>query len=106
MTRGAIWAAAWKLSGASEGSAWLTKVFDGANDLMPIYEEKDFLRSLHLRYLGQDDLPGSDAPQNPPPPPGGHTPAGAATAGHAPARRGSSPKKKTAQKQVASGKLG
>jgi hypothetical protein len=102
VTLGAIWAAAWKLSGASEGSAWLTKVFDGANDLMPIYEEKDFLRSLHLSYLGQDDLPGSDAPQNPPPPPGGHAPAGAATdRGHAPARPSSSPEKKTAQKQAA-----
>jgi hypothetical protein len=94
VTLGAIWAAAWKLSAASEGSAWLTKVFDGANDLMPIYEEKDFLRSLHLPYLGQDDLPGSDAPQNPPPPPGGHAPAGAANdRGHAPARPSSPPKK-------------
>jgi hypothetical protein len=94
VTLGAIWAAAWKLSGASEGSAWLTKVFDGVNDLMPIYEEKDFLRSLHLPYLGQDDLPGSDAPQNPPPPPGGHAPAGAANdRGHAPARPSSPPKK-------------
>jgi hypothetical protein len=79
VTLGAIWAAAWKLSGASEGSAWLTTVFDGTNDLMPIYEDKGFLRSLHLSYLGQDDLPGSDAPQNPPPPPGGHAPAKATT---------------------------
>jgi hypothetical protein len=95
VTLGAIWAAAWKLSGASEGSAWLTKVFDGANDLMPIYEEKDFLRSLHLKYLGQDDLPGSDAPQDPPPPPGGHAPIGAATdRGHAPARPRSSPERR------------
>jgi hypothetical protein len=102
VTLGAIWAAAWKLSGASEGSTWLTKVYDGAKDLMPIYEDKDFLRSLHLAYLGQSDLPGSDAPQNPPPPPGGHAPAGAANdRGHAPARRSSSPKKKIAQKQAA-----
>jgi hypothetical protein len=70
VTLGAFWAAAWELSGASEDSAWLTTVFDGTNDLMPIYEDKDFLRSLHLAYLGRADLPGSDAPQNPPPPPG------------------------------------
>lgn len=69
VTLGAIWAAAWKLSGASNDSDWLTTVFDGTQDLMPIYEDQDFLRSLHLRYLGQDDLPGSDAPKNPPPPP-------------------------------------
>jgi hypothetical protein len=79
VTLGAIWAAAWKLSGASKDSAWLTTVFDGTNDLMPIYEDKEFLRSLHLHYLGQDDLPGSDAPQNPPPPPGGQAPAKATT---------------------------
>jgi hypothetical protein len=36
---------------------------------MPIYEDKGFLRSLHLEYLKQDDLPGSDAPKNPPQPP-------------------------------------
>jgi hypothetical protein len=69
VTLGAIWSAAWTLSGASEGSAWLTTVFDGANDLMPIYDDTGFLRSLHLSYLGQEDLPGSDAPNNPPPPP-------------------------------------
>lgn len=79
VTLGAIWAAAWELSGAPDDSAWLTTVFDGTNDLMPIYEDKDFLRSLHLAYLGQDDLPGSDAPQNPPAPPDGHAPAGAAS---------------------------
>ncbi|CQD18505.1 hypothetical protein BN1232_04247 [Mycobacterium lentiflavum] len=89
VTLGAMWAAAWKLSGASKSSAWLTTVFDGATDLMPIYEDKDFLRSLHLAYLGQDDLPGSDAPQHPPPAPHGD----------APAR--SSPKNKTAQKRAA-----
>ncbi|KAB7754253.1 Nal1-like putative serine protease [Mycolicibacterium mucogenicum] len=71
VTLGALWTAAWKLSGASKDSPWLTKVYDGTKDLMPIYEDKNFLRSLHLKYLGQDDLPGSDAPKNPPPPPGG-----------------------------------
>ncbi len=69
VTLGAIWAAAWTLSGASDESAWLTTVFDGPNDLMPVYEDKDFLPSLHLKYLGQNDLPGSDAPPDPPPPP-------------------------------------
>lgn len=69
VTLAALWAAAWELSGASDDSAWLTTVFDGAKDLMPIYEAKEFLRSLHLTYLGQDDLPGSDAPRNPPPTP-------------------------------------
>jgi hypothetical protein len=28
---------------------------------MPIYEDKVFLWSVHLGYLGRDDLPGSDA---------------------------------------------
>jgi hypothetical protein len=102
VTLGAIWAAAWKLSGASEESPWLTKVFDGAKELMPIYEKKGFLPSLHLTYLGQADLPGSDAPQNPPPPPGGGAPVGAANArSQAPARPSSPPKKKTVQKKAA-----
>jgi hypothetical protein len=70
VTLGAMWAAAWKLSGASKTSPWLKKVYDGTADLMPIYEKKGFLRSLHLKYLGQEDLPGSDAPQDPPQPPG------------------------------------
>ncbi|BBY62816.1 Nal1-like putative serine protease [Mycolicibacterium helvum] len=69
VTLSALWAAAWKLSGAANDSDWLTTVLDGTTDLMPIYQDKDFLTSLHLKYLGQDDLPGSDAPQNPPPPP-------------------------------------
>lgn len=69
VTLGAIWAAAWKLSGASDDSPWLDTHFDGTSDLMPIYEDKAFLRSLHLAYLGQDDLPGSDAPSDPPAPP-------------------------------------
>ncbi len=99
VTLGAIRAAAWSLSEASDDSAWLAEVFDGAKGLMPIYDDKDFLRSVHLSYLGQDDLPGSDAPQNPPAPPGGHAPADAAgDRGHAPARPSSSPKKKAAQK--------
>lgn len=71
VTLGAIWAAAWTLSGAPDDAAWLATVYDGTTDLMPVYEDKDFLRSLHLSYLGQDDLPGSDAPQDPPPPPDG-----------------------------------
>ena len=100
VTLGAIWAAAWELSGASDDSAWLTTVFDGTEDLMPIYEDRDFLRSLHLAYLGQDDLPGSDAPQNPPAPPGGHAPAGAANnRGPASGRTSGSPKK-AAKKQT------
>ncbi|KIU18595.1 hypothetical protein TL10_01865 [Mycolicibacterium llatzerense] len=70
MTLGALWSAAWKLSGAPKDSPWPTKVYDDTMDLMPIHEDKNFLRSLHLKYLGQDDLPGSDAPKNPPPPPG------------------------------------
>lgn len=74
VTLGALWTAAWHLSGASDDSGWLTTVFDGTKDLMPIYENKDFLRSLHLKYLGLVDLPGSDALQNPPAPPQ-HSPA-------------------------------
>jgi hypothetical protein len=102
ITLGAIWAAAWKLSGASDDSAWLTTVFDGTNDLMPIYEDKEFLQSLHLAYLGQDDLPGSDAPQNPPPPPSGHAPTGAThDRGHSPVRPRRSRPKRTAHKQTA-----
>lgn len=73
VTLGAIWQAAWTLSGASSGTTWLSKTFDGTNELMPVYEDLEFLRSLHLAYLGQDDLPGSDAPQNPPAPPATNT---------------------------------
>jgi hypothetical protein len=68
VTLGAIWQAAWTLSGAGAPD-WLGKVYDGSSDLMPIYEGTDFLRSLHLEYLGQSDLPGTDAPVNPPAPP-------------------------------------
>ena len=69
VTLAAIWQAAWTVSGASSNARWLTSTFDGTKDLMPIYEDKSFLRSLHLQYLGQADLPGSDAPINPPLPP-------------------------------------
>jgi hypothetical protein len=64
-----IWEAAWTASGASNKTGWLTTIYDGAGELMPIYEDKSFLPSLHLPYLGQTDLPGSDAPVNPPQPP-------------------------------------
>ena len=43
--------------------------YDGTKDLMPVYEDKKFLPSLHLQYLGKADLPGSDAPATPPAPP-------------------------------------
>jgi len=69
VTLAAIWQAAWALSGASASTAWLARSYAGKTNLMPIYEDKGFLRSLHLEYLGQDDLPGSDAPKNPPQPP-------------------------------------
>jgi hypothetical protein len=75
VTLAAIWEAAWKASGASSNATWLTTTYDGPKDLMPIYEDQNFLRSLHLQYLGQADLPGSDAPANPPPPPAAQTPA-------------------------------
>jgi hypothetical protein len=55
------------MSGASSNAKWLTSSFDGARDLMSIYDDKNILRSLHLQYLGQADLPGSDAQVNPPP---------------------------------------
>jgi hypothetical protein len=74
VTLAAIWEAAWTVSGASSGAAWLTTTYDGDKDLRPIYEDKNFLRSLHLTYLGQDDLPGSDAPADPPAPPAAKTP--------------------------------
>jgi hypothetical protein len=75
ITLAAIWQAAWTVSGASSSARWITNTYDGAKDLMPIYEDKSFLRSLHLPYLSQADLPGSDAPTNPPPPPAAKTPA-------------------------------
>jgi hypothetical protein len=69
VTLAAIWQAAWIASGAPSNASWLTKVYDGNKDLLPIYEDSKFLRSLHMQYLGQVDLPGSDAPTTPPPPP-------------------------------------
>jgi hypothetical protein len=86
VTLGALWTAAWKLSGAPDDSPWLTTVFNGTQDLMPIYENTEFLRSLHLKYLGQADLPGSNAPHDPPPPPSS-TPAKKAPAKKAPAKK-------------------
>jgi hypothetical protein len=64
VTLGAIWQAAWTSSGQSDTAAWLTTTYDGTKDLMPIYEDKEFLRSLHSQYLSSADLPGSDAPRN------------------------------------------
>ena len=75
VTLAAIWRAAWNASGASSSASWLTHTYDGTTDLMRIYEDKNFLHSLHLPYLGQADLPGSDAPTNPPRPPATKTPA-------------------------------
>ncbi|MBA3914326.1 MAG: hypothetical protein H0X25_10860, partial [Acidobacteriales bacterium] len=77
VTLAAVWQAAYSASGQSDTAGWLSETFDGTRDLMPIYEEQDFLRSLHLEFLGQSDLPGSDAPDQPPTPP----PAGPSTAG-------------------------
>ncbi len=108
VTLAAIWQAAWTASGASSSTSWLTRIYDGTKDLMPIYENDEFLRSLHLPYLSQTDLPGSDAPVNPPTPPAAKTPAkktagknarktpakkGARKTGQTPAKR--IPKKRT-----------
>jgi hypothetical protein len=94
VTLGAIWEAAWKLSRSVEGSKWLTRTFDGTTDLMPLYEDRAFLRSLHLGYLGQADLPGSDAPKDPPPPPAGSAPRNQSAQRHAAARKADAGKKK------------
>jgi hypothetical protein len=98
VTLGAIWEGAWKLSGGAENAAWLTKTFDGTHDLMPIYEDKEFLPSLHLQYLGKADLPGSDAPQEPPSPPSSHTHPSTSTdeRGHASKRAGATAKTRSA----------
>lgn len=69
VTLAVIWQAAWTLSSAAAKTDWLSTTYDGTKDLMPIYENTQFLRSLHLSYFGQVDLPGSDAPENPPSPP-------------------------------------
>lgn len=84
VTLGAIWQAAWELSGTVKNRAWLSTAFDGSKDLMPIYEDTGFLPSLHLAYLGQGDLPGSSAPQNPPRPPASHAGPRSDERGHAP----------------------
>jgi len=75
VTLAAVWEAAWTASGASSRTNWLTTTYSGSRDLKHIYENKGFLRSLHLQYLGQSDLPGSDAPINPPLPPAAKKPA-------------------------------
>jgi hypothetical protein len=97
VTLAAIWQAAWTASGASSGMAWLTKTYAGAKDLQPIYEDLGFLRSLHLQYLGQADLPGSDAPVNPPAPPAAGGGANKPPAKKAPKK---SPAKKAPAKKV------
>jgi hypothetical protein len=68
VTLGALWQAAWTISGADASSLPAT-AFTDQQAIIDIYEDKGFLTSLHLPYLGQKDLPGSDAPENPPPPP-------------------------------------
>lgn len=95
VTLGAIWQAAWRLSGAAKDAEWLTKAFNGPKELMPIYQNKEFLPSLHLPYLGQADLPGSDAPKNPPRPPSGTSHAGTHTdeRGHSQTRSVGTPRK-------------
>jgi hypothetical protein len=85
VTLAALWDAAWRLGrlGKPQGTvAWLSTTYDGAADLQPIYEGTDFLRSLHLPYLGQADLPGSDAPKNPPSPPAKMPPSSTDDRGH------------------------
>ncbi len=107
VTLGAIWDAAWNASGAAESSEWLTTTFDGANDLMPVYERKDFLKSLHLPYMGVADLPGSDAPKNPLPTPAAHAKTGPHTddRGHNSNKTGGTPRKpSTSRGAVASKK--
>jgi hypothetical protein len=69
VTLAAIWQAVWTIAKAKDTTPWLAKVYDGTTNLMPVYEQKDFLPSLHLQYLGQSELPGSDAPKTPVPPP-------------------------------------
>jgi hypothetical protein len=99
VTLGAIWQAAWNLSGAGQDADWHMATFDGANKLMAIYENTDFLRSLHLPYLGQSDLPGSDAPEDPPPPPSHHTSEQTDERGHVPERPATTGTKKRAPRK-------
>jgi hypothetical protein len=96
VTLAAIWQAAWAASGVSSSTRWLTIIFDGATQLQPIYENKSFLNSLHLMYLSESDLPGSDAPAAPPAAPGSKTPATKATA-----RRGAKSATKASAKKSA-----
>jgi hypothetical protein len=93
VTLGALWQAAFTLAGTPDSDPWLSATYDGAKDLMPIYEDNTFLPSLHLAYLGKTDLPGSDAPSSPPKPSGGveHT----EERGHQP-KRGSAPARPSA----------
>ncbi|HET9183575.1 MAG TPA: hypothetical protein VFP59_15680 [Candidatus Angelobacter sp.] len=99
VTLGAIWEAAWIASGVSS-APWLNTTYDGTKELMLVYEKQDFLRSLHLKYLGQADLPGSDAPENPPPPPGEKTSAtkGRTRPGRKTAKKITSTSKRTAKR--------
>jgi len=98
VTLAAIWQAAWTLSGASSTVSWLGTTYDGGKDLLPIYENPKFLRSLHLPYLGQADLPGSDAPGSPPPPPPPPPAGGQARAKKGAGNQGKVPAKKAAKK--------
>lgn len=79
ITLGALWQAAWTITGA-DPSSLPAEPFTDKQAITDIYEDPDFLRSLHLTYLGQKDLPGSDAPDNPPSPPAQKTPAKKAAA--------------------------
>jgi hypothetical protein len=98
VTLAAIWQAAWTASGASSNAGWLSTVFDGTKDLMPVYEDKNFLRSLHMQYLGQADLPGSDAPANPPSPPAAKAPKKSTKAKKSPKRIKKASAKRVAKK--------
>ncbi len=104
VTLAAIWQAAWTASGAT-GAGWLSETYK-ATDLQTIYEGQGFLHSLHMQYLGQADLPGSDAPDDPPKPPTAATlkPATKKKAATKTAAKKKSAKKtaakKTAKKQI------
>ena len=82
VTLAALWEAAWQLGKPHGDAPWLSTAYDGDGDLQPIYEDTEFLPSLHLAYLGQADLPGSNAPQNPPPAPAKHPPSVTDDRGH------------------------
>ncbi len=111
VTLGAIWQAAWTIAGKPDSTPWLATTFDGTQDLMGVYENKQFLRSLHLQFLGQADLPGSDAPANPPAPPSGavqgstdergHRPKGTSGAGRPAGHRGAKTPVKGSTKKLA-----